>query len=293
MRGGVAGAPDLLRTAGLVARLREFREVVDYGNVEFLPPTPERDPVSGIIAPESAVSMVKAVQGAVSQSFRSHDFPLVIGGDCPLLLGALAACQTKAGPVGLLFVDGHEDAYAPRESPTGELADMELGLALGRHLEHVPHGLVGPAPLVVASNVTILGARDADEIRLYGGKSLEPEVERFGVGILQQADRGEVVKRTLARLLERVSSVWLHVDLDVLSTAELSAVDYRQPGGLMWSELEEISRIALASGHIIGTDVTIYNPDLDPGHRQAGRIVRFLADMSSNLSERYEEDVGD
>jgi hypothetical protein len=47
-------------------------------------------------------------------------FPLLIGGDCPVILGALAALQDGAGGPGLLFVDGHEDAWPPRASPAGE-----------------------------------------------------------------------------------------------------------------------------------------------------------------------------
>lgn len=33
-----------------------------------------------------------------------------------------------------------------------------------------------------------------------------------------------------------------------------------------------------SSDRIIGCDVTIYNPDMDPAGRHAKRIVRFIAD---------------
>ncbi len=33
--------------------------------------------------------------------------------------------------MGVLFIDGHEDAWPPELSTTGEAADMELGFALG------------------------------------------------------------------------------------------------------------------------------------------------------------------
>ena len=71
---------------------------------------------------------------------------------------------------------------------------------------------------------------------------------------------------------------WYHVDLDVLATASLGAVDYRQPGGLDWVTLTALSRGALGNPTVAGWDVTIYNPDLDPDRAGAERIVRYVVE---------------
>jgi len=70
-----------------------------------------------------------------------------------------------------------------------------------------------------------------------------------------------------ARLLRRADNWWLHVDLDVLSTDALPAVDYPQPGGLRWSELEALTAAALRAPGCLGMTLCIYNPDLDPAAR--------------------------
>lgn len=57
MNNGVAGAPDAFRGAGLVKELGRFCDVTDKGNVSFSTPTTQRDIESGIIAPDSLVSM--------------------------------------------------------------------------------------------------------------------------------------------------------------------------------------------------------------------------------------------
>jgi len=54
--------------------------------------------------------MISQVRDAVAAARRSGRFPLLVGGDCPVILGALAALQADGGQPGLLFVDGHEDA---------------------------------------------------------------------------------------------------------------------------------------------------------------------------------------
>ncbi len=63
-----------------------------------------------------------------------------------LLLGAMVACGSPFGRVGLRFVDGHQDAWDPWAWPTGEAADSELGLALGRHRDALPEPLASQLP---------------------------------------------------------------------------------------------------------------------------------------------------
>ena len=54
-------------------------------------------------------------------------------------------------------------------------------------------------------------------------------------------------------------------------------VDYLLPGGLGWRELIALLRPLAASPALVGMDVTIYNPTLDPERRLAPRIVNLLA----------------
>lgn len=78
---------------------------------------------------------------------------------------------------------------------------------------------------------------------------------------------------------------WFHLDLDVLSTAALPAVDYQQPGGLGWDELSLLATTAL-QGEPAGWDVTIYNRDLDPERFHARRITRFLGTAIGAAADR-------
>ena len=69
---------------------------------------------------------------------------------------------------------------------------------------------------------------------------------------------------------------WIHLDCDVLDDAVMPAVDYRLAGGLRWSELETVLRVALASGGVVGLEVTIFNPDLDGDGSIARALVACL-----------------
>ncbi len=281
---GVARAPQALRRAGLIDRLQRVSDVKDYGDVAVLAPTPERSPASGIIAEESLLSMTQGVQQAVGLALTEGRFPLVLGGDCPILLGCLAAARIRLARAGLLFVDGHEDAYPPHQSPTGEAADMELGLALGFvPAPGLPGDLARLLPLVGPHEVRMLGMRDAALLQAEGVSSLAQEVELYDDQALQGETLVSITQAALMHLQARTNGWWLHVDLDVLSTEALSAVDYPQPGGLSWQQLETLTATAMAAEGLVGWDITIYNPDLDPDGSQAGRIVEYLVGALAHM----------
>jgi arginase len=277
---GVARGPLVLREEGLVDVLRRYTEVHDYGDVTLPDPSPVRDARSNVIDPEGLDALVVRVRDAVAPILENEYLPLIIGGDCPLLLGCLAAASGR-DRVGLLFVDGHEDAYLPMQSATGEAADMELALALGMADASWSPELATLLPLVAPADVRILGARDAEILRAEGVASLRDRVaivdgERLAV------DPAGIAAAACASLPD---PWWFHLDLDVLSTQALPAVDYPQAGGLGWDELVAVATTALSAAPR-GWDVTIYNPDLDPERVHARRIVQFIGSVIERVSRR-------
>ena len=268
----------VLREAGLVEAVRRHAEVHDHGDVTLLDPSSTRDAESHVIDPNGLGALVARVRDAVAPILDAGHLPLVIGGDCPLLLGCLAATSAR-DEVGLLFVDGHEDAYLPAQSSTGEAADMELAFALGMADTSWSTELATALPLVAPADVRILGARDAEVLRAEGVPSLGGRVSLVD-GERLASDPARITASACAALPDRW---WFHLDLDVLSTEALPAVDYLQPGGLEWDELGQVAITAL-SAHPRGWDVTIYNPDLDPERVHARRIVQFIGSVVEQVS---------
>ena len=268
---GVARAPAALREAGIVEALRRRTDVTDYGDVTLPDPSPERDVTPHLIDPVGLATLVTRVRDSVASILSDGHRPLVIGGDCPLLLGCLAAAVTE-GRVQLLFVDGHEDAYLPEQSSTGEAADMELAFALGMADRSWSPEFAAVCPHVEATDVRILGPRDAGTLREEGIPSLGDRLS-FVSGAHLAADPAGQTRAAVSSLTH---PWWFHLDLDVLSTEALPAVDYPQDGGLAWEDLDEVTAQALGA-EPAGWDITIYNPDLDPARTSARRIVEFVS----------------
>jgi arginase len=276
---GVARGPLVLREAGLVDALLRHAKVHDYGDVTLPDPSPTRESRSHVIDPDGLDALVAGVREAVAPILDNGHLPLVVGGDCPLLLGCLAASRA-ADRGGLLFVDGHEDAYLPMQSSTGEAADMELAFALGMADASWSPELAALLPLVAPRDVRVLGARDAESLRAQGVASLRDRVALVDGDRLAADPAGSAV----AACASLPDPWWFHLDLDVLSTRALPAIDYPQPGGLGWDELAVVATTALSAGPR-GWDVTIYNPDLDPTRVHARRIVRFIGSVIEQVSD--------
>ncbi len=272
--GGVETLPDALLAAGLAdrlgARLAARVEAPPYDN--------RRDPDSKLLNPEGLANYSVALADAIGPVLDRGEFPVVLGGDCSILLGCTLATRRR-GRAGLLFIDGHADFYQPEAEPFGEAASMDLALVTGRGPPIVTD-LEGRRPLVRDEDVAALARRDAKETEERGSQRIEDTaIEVIDLVALREAGAEASMERALRRLTSTdLDGFWIHLDADALDDAVMPAVDYRMPDGLRWDELVAILRTAIASGKAFGIDVTIFNPKLDEDGAISRRLVKALRD---------------
>ncbi|CAM5540697.1 arginase family protein [Streptomyces purpurascens] len=269
---GVEGLPEALLGAGLAEGLGAVRA----GRVEPPGYDPERDPETGVLNPDGIAAYSVALADAVSAVLDDGRFPVVLGGDCSVLLGNLLALRRRDWH-GLLFLDGHTDFYQPSAEPAGEAASMELALATGRG-PRVLADLEGRGPLVRDEDVVALGFRDTEESAAYGTQPLPSALHAMELDTVRDLGAAEAARRAVGLLTGDGAGAgyWVHLDVDVLDDAAMPAVDYRLPGGLTWQELETVLRTALSDGGAVGLDVAIFNPRLDPDGSLAERLAECL-----------------
>lgn len=264
-------APAALLRAGLAQALGGAR-VADA--VE--PPAwrPEQDPATGLRNGEAIAAYSAALADAVGELLDAGEFPVVLGGDCSILLGCLLAPRRAGRRAGLLFLDGHGDFWTPGPGTRGEAASSDLLLATGRGPALLAD-LEGLGPLVRDGDVAALGRRDGDEYPAHPSPPLPDAMLRLDLAAVRRLGAAKAGRRAAERLARPgLDGFWVHLDADVLDDGAMPAVDYRMPGGLAPEEVADILRAAAASGRALGLDATIYNPRRDPD----GRAGRVLAD---------------
>jgi arginase len=202
---------------------------------------------------------------------RAGEFPVVLGGDCSILLGSMLALR-RIGRYGLAFIDGHSDfRHAGNSNGVGAAAGEDLALVTGRGQADLTD-LDGLSPYVRDEDVSVLGIRDYDECR----DELSALKIQFAIAEDIRHDAEAVAREALMRLESmELSGFWVHMDADVLDPSVMPAVDSPDPNGLAIDEVRRLLRMLLASPRCAGLQLTIYDPDLDP----EARCARVLADL--------------
>ena len=251
---------------------------IDARHAERLAPPPydpRRCPDTHLLNPQGIADYSLQLALAIETGIGRGEFPIVLGGDCSILLGPALALKRR-GRHGLLFIDGHMDFWDAKTEPRGEAASMDLALVTG-HGPAIVSNIAGLSPYFQSSDVAAVGARDHLHDPDFVETPMPRELRRFDIEELREAGITDVARESLSIVCRNnLDGFWIHFDVDALDDRIMPAVDYRMANGLSWDEFESLLSAAMATGRAIGLDVTIYNPNLDPARTAARELVHRL-----------------
>jgi arginase len=268
---GVERLPDSLHAAGLQTQLN----ATDSGRIPPPPYSSQRDPDTLLLNPYSLHDYSLQLAAAVGNILSEDKFPIVLGGDCSILIGCLLALKRR-GRYGLFFLDGHADFYQPAASSSGEAADMDLAIVTGRGPDLLAN-IDKQRPLVLDEDIVAFGFRDAEEFTRDGSQDVrDTAIHSYPLETIRELGLADVISLALEDISEH--SLWIHLDADVLHDDDMPAVDYRLPDGLRFTELQEVLKAAMSTGRVAGMDITIFNPMLDPTGNIAKNFVQCVVE---------------
>jgi len=210
------------------------------------------------VFPMDVQRTIESVAEFIAQVTKTGATPMVLGGDhfitYPCFKGYSCACQRSGvGPqprIGYIHIDSHFDLF-------------DNNPIWGRYYHSSTVRRI--AESIEASNILLIGVNG------LVGKDTCTYVEKNGISVvplrqIREKGVGRAVGPAVAALSEKTETIYLSIDIDVVSGAFAPGTGAISLEGLIPTELFGI--VSIASNHPIGAvDLTEVAPNYDPSER--------------------------
>lgn len=186
---------------------------------------------------EEAPTAFQALQDTISPLIEVGKFPIVLGGEHSLSLGAVKACAERYPDLSVLHIDAHGDL---RKSYDGNLYS-HASVAY-----HVYKAL--PQPLI-----TQVGIRNISQDEVNWLEEEKPNVNIFWARHQDRWNFHEII-HTLS------DNVYLTIDVDGLDSSVMPSTGTPEPGGMTWYHLIELIKVLCIRKHVVAADIVELAP---------------------------------
>lgn len=164
-------------------------------------------------------------------------FPLVIGGEHSLTLGAVRACAERYKDLSILQVDAHCDLRPAYQGDPYSHASISYRL-----YESLPNPLI-----------TQVGIRNVSWQEARWMETETPKVNIFWARMQDKWNFNEIVN-TLS------DNVYLTIDVDGLDSSIMPSTGTPEPGGMNWYQLMELIKHVCVRKNVVGADIVELSP---------------------------------
>ncbi len=234
------------------------------------------DEISGVRNAYAIAAYSRKLAAAVRIVIEQDRTPLVIGGDCSVMIGSCMALKQK-GDFGLFHLDGHTDYMGPELSQTKAVAGMGLAIVAGKGHDKLTN-IEGLIPYIKEENIFCVGNREYDET--YVDLSLKSKMRYIDLIGIRTQGIDNIVDEFL-QMVERkkLDGFWIHFDVDALNDEIMPCVDSRTTDGLWYDELKKMLQPLLQSSFFAGMEITILDPTLDEDGKYINRFVEEMTEV--------------
>jgi arginase len=219
-------------------------------------------------APDRMTLLYQAVAGAVARAAR----PLLLSGDCPTALGAVAGLQRRYRDVAVVWLDAHGDFNTPAITISGYLGGMPLAMLTGR------------APELFCDALGLRPVADADVV-LADARDLDP-AERDALTV-SQVRRVPADPAAITSALDGLGRmpVYLHLDVDVIDSEQLPGLRFPAGPGPAVTQIEEcLAAVCTAADVRAACIACAWLPDRISDQTTRATITRLAGALGTNLA---------
>lgn len=227
----------------------------------------------------ASLAVCKHLALTVRQCVSAGRLPIVLAGGCDASAGILAGLNHAS--YGVVWFDAHGDFNTPETTITGYLPGMSLAVITG-HCYRSYWAEMGDNTPIRESATLMLGVRDLDpaERECLSRSSIQVVGWRDGK---PQSD----IQTALDRLRQRVTEIYLHIDMDSLDPQVAPGVVVAPvPGGISFEDMEKALRAVFARFSIRAATLAVYDPDSDQDDKTLRTGLRLLEVLAEGAKKQ-------
>ncbi len=173
----------------------------------------------------------------ISPIVETGKFPISIGGEHSLSLGAIKACAERFPDLSVLQIDAHGDLRKSYDGNPYSHASVAY---------HVYKAL--PQPLITQVGIRNISQEEVDW--------LEEEKPNINIFWARQQDRWNMheIIHTLS------DNVYLTIDVDGLDSSIMPSTGTPEPGGMNWYHLIDLIKVLCIRKNVVGADIVELAP---------------------------------
>lgn len=218
--------------------------------------------------PDRMTLLHQAVAGAVARAAR----PLVLSGDCPTARAVVAGLQRRYRDVAVVWLDAHGDFNTPAITISGYLGGMALAMLTGR-----TPGLFGDT----------LGLRPVDDVNVVLGDARDLDPAERDALAASQVRRVPADPAAITAALDGPARmpVYLHLDVDVIDSAQLPGLRFPSGPGPSLTQIGECLAAVCATADVRAAYIACaWLPDRVSDQATREAITRLATALGSDLA---------
>jgi len=241
---------------------------------------------------QGVLTMYERVSKAVSESLKTHFFPVIISGDHSIAGGTIAGIKMAKpkSKLGVIWIDAHADLHTPYTTPSGNMHGMPLAASIAEdNEESAVHELdektaklwdqlkkIGKInQKVLPEDVVFISLRDYE-------KEEKAIIEKHGMKVITTSDvrrnGAENVSRKVLRYLSDCTDIYVSFDVDSLDSSISKGTGTPVSNGLREREAEDLISKFMQNRKVCCFEITEVNPTLDKEN--------LMAEIAFNILQR-------
>lgn len=272
---GVAIGPDAIRHQGITQKLNGVGfDLADEGNLAVAERKTLEVGNPKLKYADEIVRVSEELATKVQNAIQSGRKAIVLGGDHSVDLGAFSgASNAVGGTIGMIYFDAHGDMNTEESTLSGNIHGMHLASLMGFGADSLKN-VHGAHTKLVKENLLHIGGSDWDQAEL--DLIARENIASFSLFDVLTQGLGELIKH-IDNLAERVSNIWISLDLDSIDQIYAPGAGMPNAKGLSYREIATLAEYIGNKCNVVGIDVVEYNPLQDIDHKTAELSIELIA----------------